>query len=200
MKKNKELHQNPMYANDKAMQGDAKAQYILSKDIYRRAESLEDYKKAFFWCKKSAEQGDAQAQYTLALIHEIEWHRVHGDEISYNDKKRTEEYNQSIKTAYYWLSKSANQGFAKAEFQLGAQNYNNFETHGKEKYYKEALRWLKPAAEKGIKGAQHYLGLLYDSNVISNLRDSKKATYWLNQAKDLSEVEEEFVLEEVFKL
>lgn len=189
-----------MLSNDEAMQGDARAQFTLSKDLYRNAEASEDYKKAFFWCKKSADQGDAQAQYNLALFYEIEWYRVASNEIQYNDKKRIDAYNQSIKTASYWLNKSANQGFAKAQFQLGAQNYINFETHGEEKYYKEALRWLKPAADKGITGAQYYLGLLYDSNKISNLRESEKATYWLNQAKDLSKVKEEFVLDEVFKL
>lgn len=192
-------HRNPMLGNDKAMQGDARAQYILSKEIYRTAKTLEDYRKVFFWLKKAADQGDAQAQYNLALMHEIEWQRV-DSEISYDDKKRSEVYKQHFKSASYWLDMSAHQGFAKAEFQLGAKNYINFDIHGEEKYYKEALRWLKPSAEKGITGAQHYLGLLYDSNKISNLRDSEKATYWLNKAEDLCEVKEEFLLDEVFKV
>ena len=192
-------HRNPMLGNDKAMQGDAKAQYILSKEIYRTAKTQDEYKKAFKSFKKAADQGDAQAQYNLALMHEVVWQIVDNyDQTTYDDKKRTEVYIQQTKSALYWMKKSADQGFAKAEFQIGFQSYYRFDYCGDEKYYKEALKWLQSSAEKDVTGAQYYLGLLYKNNKYPKFNNTEKAAYWLNEAKDLKNIKEEFILNEVF--
>jgi len=123
-------HPNPLLGNDKAMQGDARAQYILSKEIYRTAKTQDDYKKAFKSFKKAADQGDAQAQFNLALMHELVWQIVDNyDQTTYDDKKRTEVYIQQTKSALYWMKKSADEGckfvhFADLDF-FGIEHFSS---------------------------------------------------------------------------
>ena len=90
-----------------AKQGNARAQYDLSK-LYFRKDTEQDYKKAFDWCKKSADQGDAQAQYNLALMHELVWQIIDNyDQTTYDDEKRLEVHKERTNSANYWFKKSA---------------------------------------------------------------------------------------------
>lgn len=65
------------------------------------------------------------------------------------------------------LKKSAEQGDAKAQYNLGVCYYNG---NGVEKDYQEAVKWYRKAAEQGIAEAQCNLGLCYDEGrgVIQN--------------------------------
>ena len=57
------------------------------------------------------------------------------------------------------LKKSAEQGDAKAQYNLGVCYYNGY---GVEKDYQEAVKWYHKAAEQGDAMAQFNLGLCYD--------------------------------------
>ena len=61
---------------------------------------------------------------------------------------------QNVETAYTWFLKSANLGYARAEFMVGSYYYNG---EFKEKDLEKAFEWYKRAAEHGHDTAQFVL-------------------------------------------
>jgi uncharacterized protein len=62
---------------------------------------------------------------------------------------------QDYKEAMKWYRLAADQGFAKAQFNLG-DIYD--QGHGVAQDYKEAVKWYQLAAEQGLADAQYNLG------------------------------------------
>ena len=58
-----------------------------------------------------------------------------------------------------WYQKAADQGLAKAQYNLGFRYYKE---QGVPKNYAKAMKWFKKAADQGYASAQHDLGEMYD--------------------------------------
>ena len=78
------------------------------------------------------------------------------------------------KTAYKLWLPLAEQGDAKAQYNLGQMYY---EGQGVPQDHKEAVKWYRLAAEQGFAKAQHNLGTMYDEG-IGVPQDYKEAVRW----------------------
>ena len=83
---------------DRAASGDVAAQYELGRYYEKNAQSLEDFRKAYFWTKKAAEQGMGKAQFLVADMY------CSGSGVA-----------QSYIYAYAWHSLAAQNGISAAE-------------------------------------------------------------------------------------
>jgi len=90
---------------------------------------------------REARQGNADAQYAIGSIF-----------ATYNTLKDNTD-------AAKWFRKAAEQGLAKAQFNLGVSYQNGT---GVPKDYNEAAKWYRKAAEQGMAEAQYNLGLTYE--------------------------------------
>ena len=77
-------------------------------------------------------------------------------------------------TAYKLWLPLAEQGHAKAQFNLGVRYYNG---QGVQRNYKEAVRWYRLSAEQGHAKAQSNLGVMYD-NGQGVPQDYQEAVKW----------------------
>jgi len=98
--------------------------------------------------RKKAESGDAAAQFELAQYYESEAGKTRSDRRALRDQKR----------AFDWYSRSAEQGFARAQFELGGLYILG---EGVEKDEAQGVEWLMKAAEQGLADAQFEIGNLY---------------------------------------
>ena len=85
---------------------------------------------------------------------------------------------QDFKEAFKWLQKSADQGFAEAQFVLGMM-YQMGE--GVEKDLKEAVKLIRKAADQGNAMGQFALGGMY-SEGRGVIEDNVTAYAWVNTA------------------
>ncbi len=157
---------------------------------------VRDYKKAFYWFKKSARQGDAVAQFALGLMYQegkgvtqdykkaFYWYEKlakQGDlgaqamlgELYYEGKGVTQDYKKAV----YWIEKSAKQGEAMAQYDLGVIYY---EGKGLTKDHKKAVYWIEKSAKQGFAMAQYNLGVMYYKGE-GVIKDYKKAFYWFKK-------------------
>lgn len=88
----------------------------------------------------------AQSESTMTPKEQFEL----GEKYYFNDKNYTE--------AAKWYRKSAEQGYAKAQYELGAMFYFG---ESIVKDYSEALKWFRKSAEQGNADAQNSLGDMY---------------------------------------
>ena len=70
---------------------------------------------------------------------------------------KVKELNRHDKKAVYWFTKSAQQGNANAQHNLGLAYYEGKRV---KKNYKQALEWFTKSAEQGNANAQYNLGSL----------------------------------------
>jgi TPR repeat protein len=82
-----------------------------------------------------------------------------------------------VETAKWWR-KAAEQGYVKAEFNLGLLYKNG---DGVTQNYAEAVKWFRKAAEQGQAEAQFNLGLMYD-NGEGVTEDDAEAVKWYRKA------------------
>ena len=80
------------------------------------------------------------------------------------------------------------QGFAPAEFNLGAMYYYG---QGVQQDFAEAQKWTRKAAEQGMPTAQNYLGLMY---VDGPSKDYAEAVTWFRRAADQGDADGELNL------
>ena len=78
-----------------------------------------------------------------------------------------------------WFKKAADAGLPDAQFEIANRYYNG---NGVEINYQLAETYWLAAAEKGHKGAQYNLGLLYDGSLSEGDFAQEQAGYWLEQA------------------
>ena len=126
----------------KAKLGDANFEAILGLIYADGKEVPQNYTKAAYWFRLSANQGNAIAQLLLGLFYEK------GQGVPQNAAK-----------AKYWYRLAANQGNAQAQFFLGFVYYkgNSFP-----KNYTKSAYWFHLAANQGISRAQTILGVQYE--------------------------------------
>ena len=108
---------------------------------------------------KKQEEGptDAQAQFELGK----EYYKK-----KYYDK------------ATYWYRKAADQGYARAQNNLGSMYY---EGNGVKQDYEEAVKWYRKAAEQELASAQFNLGnMYYEGKGVE--QDYEEAVFWYDKA------------------
>ena len=79
-----------------------------------------------------------------------------------------------------WWRKAAEQGFAKAQFNLGMMYDNGY---GVTQDYAEAVKWFRKAAEQRVTTAQFNLGVMYEKGE-GVLQDTIAAHMWFNIAAE----------------
>lgn len=95
---------------------------------------------------------------------------------------------QDDSKAVLWFRKAAEQGYADAEFQLGAMYENG--RGGLAKDDAQAFKWLQKAAEQGNANAQSTLGFMYVSGT-GVQQNETQAVFWYQKAAEQGEVEAE---------
>jgi len=98
--------------------------------------------------RKKAESGDAAAQFELAQYYESEAGKARSERRALRDQKR----------AFDWYTRSAEQGFAKAQFNLGHMFILG---QGVDQDKSQGVDWQIKAAEQGLAEAQFEIGLRY---------------------------------------
>jgi len=128
--------------------------------------------KRFNEIKNKAEQGDYKSQYEIGRLCDLG--RVYAPITSFFSSKK-----ESAK----WYMKSAEQGYSKAQFQIG-MNYIIGDVVRKN--YREAVTWLEFAAEQGHVGACDQLAGIYeDIDGRSRLQDYKESLKWYTTSSKL---------------
>ena len=132
-----------------ANQGDIDAMFSLG-NIYYGIRN--DFNTAFHYYSDAADAGDADAQLSLAYMY-----------------LRGEGVEQDYEKAFKWTEKSAEQGLAQAQNELG-RAYEQMKQD-----YNKAIEWYKKAAAQGYRDAQKNLDRLYENGGASQTA-SKKST------------------------
>ena len=121
---------------------------------------------------KMANSGDPKAQFVLGFSY------AYGLDVP-----------KSIKRAVSWYKKSAEQGFAMAQFQLGVI----YSLGDSQPDYVKAVKWYNLSAEQGYSGAQYNLGVMYAKGLGID-QDYKKATELYEKAANQGHLEAQFNL------
>lgn len=138
-----------------ANQGDIDAMVSLGTMYYSGVEDYgihKDFNTAFHYYSDAAYAGDAAAQLYLAYMY-----------------LRGEGTEQDLEKAFEWTEKSAEQGFAQAQNELG-RAYEQMKQD-----YNKAIEWYKKAAAQGFQEAQQNLDRLYEHGGAAQTA-SKKST------------------------
>src|SRR5258708_75350 len=106
-----------------------------------------------------AESGDPEAQYWLGRIYEA-------GRILPLDKEKSA----------YWYQKSADQGYAPAEYWVCGKRANQDDL--------EHERCMWRAAEKGVPEAQFWLGVAFDQRLWFGVTDEQEALRWFRKAAE----------------
>lgn len=112
-----------------------------------------------------------------------------GEKYYYDDKNYTE--------AEKWYRKSAEQGYAPAQYELGAMYYYDAEK-GIKQDFSEALKWFKKSAEQNNAKAQRGLGHMYYSGegVTENLSEALK---WYRKSAEQGEKYAQYRLGQMYE-
>ena len=143
-----------------AENGKAEAQSYLGYKYIKDKDTVQDFKKAYFWIHKAAQQEYPLAQYNLGYMYKT-------------GKGVSVDYTKAIS----WFTKSSEQGFAPAQCHLGQMHINGV---GVDTDFEEAFIWFSIAAEQGDAGAQCGLGRMYIDGYDGFPKSLKDAAYWLN--------------------
>ncbi|ATX78732.1 hypothetical protein Ga0123461_0280 [Mariprofundus aestuarium] len=144
----------------KAVEGDAKAQFVLAM-MFSKGEGIHaDLKSSENWLRQSAEQGNSDAQYHLAVF--------------LVDKQNGSQF----KEAASWYLAAARQGHLKAATAFGIMSASGV---GVTADPQQALLWLNKAAEAGNAKAQTALGIVY-SETPGFDHNYSEAVSWLQKA------------------
>ena len=129
--------------------------------------------------------------YWYDLVNSAEWKAEHGDaEAQYTLGWRSSFYDKDYEKAVYWYTKSAEQGDAFAQNNLGERYYNG---EGVSLDYEKAVYWFTKSAEQGNASAQFNLGrCYYNGEGVS--QDYAKAVYWFTKAVEQGNADAQYYL------
>jgi len=138
-----------------------------------------------------AEQGDPVAQCELSRLLSTEWFISHSTvRHRVNDEVIVVEAPGNDEEAYSWLRKSAEQGYAHAQWQLGmTYDFDDDDCDGESSWtiahkdLTEAAHWYRRAAEQGHAAAQFYLGIKYERGS-GVTKDLEEALRWYRKSAD----------------
>ncbi|MFA5593550.1 MAG: hypothetical protein WC989_09595 [Micavibrio sp.] len=125
---------------------------------------MQNFEKAAFWFRESAEGGIANAAYNLGVLH----HQGLGVE-------------RDIAHALYWYREAAKRGHPEAQYNLGIAYIEGIGTE-----YDPALAaaFFESAANKGVIEAAYNLGLIYENGLVGGSPKPQDALLWYKVAAD----------------
>jgi len=135
-------------------------------DDIKPTSAAHDYRAAVYPFRPLAEQGDSSAQFKLARIY------LNGEGVP-------QDYSEALR----WYCKSAEEGYAPAQFFLGLLLRSGRELYGPGIPHDsaEALKWFHRAAAQGVANAMSNLGFIYrDGEGVT--QDYVRAHMWFNLA------------------
>jgi uncharacterized protein len=134
----------------------------LATILHLPALTADDWQALF----SEADSGNAEAQYWLGRIYDA-------------GRLLPKDAEKSV----HWYQRSAEQGYASAEYFLCLMQGN------REELENERCMWR--AAEKGVAEAQFWIGVAYDQQLWFGIRDKQEAFKWFKQAAEQGYVEAE---------
>lgn len=144
-----------------AMRGDAEAQYKVALIYFRKA----DTNRALYWLAKAAGQGHVKAQMWMGRMY-----------------LEVEGVNPNYAQSAYWFEQAGRRGDLESVLYLTYLYEHNYPDPEKAAYwYGQAVKLLKPAAERGDRRAQSRLGMLLMAGK-GVPADAKRADYWFVRA------------------
>ena len=154
-----------------AAEGDAEAQYGMSR-LYGEGRGLRKRPdKAYVWALAAARQGHAEAQNLLGVY-----------------LSTGAGVQPDARAAAAWFRKAAFQGNRKAQFNLGAC----FEAgDGVPHDPAQAVQWYRKAAENGCAPAQFRMGVCHEKGIGAR-RDAAQAAVWYARAAAAGDVDAQF--------
>jgi TPR repeat protein len=161
------------YNREMAQNGNAAAQYELGMCYFAGNGVLQDYQKAAYWFRQAAQQGDMHAQYAIGACY-LEGKGVEADinnAIYWYEQSAINGYVvaqcelgaclirlKDYESAFIWMYKAAEAGFAKAQYNLGNMYYCG---HGVQADFNKFEYWIRKSANQGYADAQIMLGDAY---------------------------------------
>ena len=118
--------------------------------------------------QSNADSGDPEAQFELAYRYMAGRGGARGNETNFVQ-------------AAIWLQKSADQGLAIAQHNLGGVYYSGF---GAPRDYEQAFKWYRKAAEQGFTPSQAFLGWAYIHGKGGLTEDYHEAIKWYTLAAE----------------
>lgn len=131
----------------------------------------QDRQKTKRFLKDLAEKDDAKAQYRLGEMHA---------EDMYGEDSEDSEAVQNRSEALRWFRRAAEQGFVKAQRNMGLFYQEGF---GVDQNDGEAVRWFRKAAEQGDADSQYDLGVAYKVGY-GVKQDEREALKWFRRAAE----------------
>lgn len=192
---------------ESAEKGNVKARYELGWRYWDGEGVEQNTTNAVAWFERAASVGDSFAQMMLAVMHlqgkgteyseseSIKWFQK-AIESGLEDRLSKENvrldpqgtfflsimYNavSNAEKTLFWLRKSADMGYAKAQHELGLKYLSGV---GVKKDQNEATEWFRKAAENGYAASQTNLGYAYDHGE-GTPQDSAVAVEWYRRAAE----------------
>ncbi len=159
------------------------SQYFNEGEQYHFGEGVpQNDEKAIECYQKAAELGLAEAQNSLGeMYYDFGMIQNEGSAKLFKEievQKATEhgaEF-QCYREAVKWYRKAAEQGYAKAQYNLGSMYDMGL---GVPQDYEEAVKWYRKAAEQGYAESQRRLGYAYE-----RAKDREEAAKWYQKAAE----------------
>lgn len=167
-----------------ADQGNSDAQVNLGV-MYQNGTGIEkSNEQAVFWYRKSAEQGNPSGQNLLAVMFVIEADPKIKEAETKKDVKEIaaklhEEADHLFKEAVSWFRKSADQGNAQAQLNLGLMYQKGV---GTEQNNEQAVSWFRKSAEQDNSDAQLNLGAMYQNGAGVEKSNEEAVSWYLKSA------------------
>lgn len=148
-----------------AFEGKGDAQHDLAA-LYSSGEHgfKQNFKKAAYWFKESAENGVANARYNLGVL----YHQGLG-------------VKQDVDKAIYWYGRAAELGHPEAQYNLGIANIEGIGTSYNPKL---AVAYFRQAATGNVPEAAYNLGLILENGLLGEA-NYEEALYWYAKAGDM---------------
>lgn len=158
------LSQDMIELEDKAFAGIPEAQHDLAA-LYTAGQAgvTQNYERAAFWFRQSAEQGIANAAYNLGVLHQ----QGLGQE-------------QNLQRALDWYRRAAQLGHPEAQYNLGIAYIEGVGTRYNPNM---AAAFFQRAALSGIVEAAYNLGLILENGLLGEVRP-EDALKWYRAAAD----------------
>lgn len=163
-----------------AESGDLNGQLSLAQDFYDK----QDYINAFKWFTNASKQGSAEANYKLAWMY-------------FGGKGVTEDNTKFLE----FLTKSANQNYTVAQFQLGLNYENGNYINGKivNQDYLKAKKWYEKASQQGYAEATFGIARLY-FNGWGIPKDIEKAIYYTKKSAEEGDAIAQYSLAKAYEI
>lgn len=184
---------------EKALKGDAEAQYALA-TAYGKGEdgAPRDHKAALTWFLKAANQNHTEAQYDLGMFYMfseetgarsasegVKWFRRAAERGHVGAQNAVaaayasgEGVDKNYQEAMKWWRKAADKNSAEAEFNIG---YSYLMGEGVDENDAEAFKWITLSAQQNFTEAQYMLGRLYLEG-IGTAADLPLSVKWFHEA------------------